>query len=275
MVKTFYTYLKHDKYGNERLRLILIPHCPTTAHSLLCRVGQNIGLNGIKNSHRFTHASAREMFNLLKDAKMTTASTQHYCQKVSSACDICAQSGRPYPKKKISITHVNEAFNQSLQVDFLVVYVNGKKYFVLNIIFVGASHGERCLPENRSASYMIRSLEREWIYHHGAPRFFSSDPEFCNQHLNSFLKCHDIELQTRPSRSSHKNCKVERNNGIFKSVFNKNAVESTTTDVDLLVKRASFVTNLFHGNSILSSSQLARGYSPSVICIPARLVPKK
>lgn len=128
--KTFYTYLKHDNGGYERLYLELVSHCKTTTHSLLARTGRNIELNGIKKIHRFTHASAKEMFNLLKDAKMTTALTQNYCKKISSACDICAQSGRPHPRKKISITHVNEAFNQSLQVDFLVVYLNEK-----NILF--------------------------------------------------------------------------------------------------------------------------------------------
>lgn len=138
---------------------------------------------------------------------------------------------------------------------------------------MGTSYGERSVAENRSSNFIIRSLEREWIYHHGAPQFFSSDPEFCNQQLNSFLKSHNIELEVRPSRSSHKNGKVERNNGIFKTVFIKVAAESKLTDIDILVKRASFITNLLHGNSILSSFQLARGYSPSVLCIPAKVVP--
>lgn len=72
-----------------------------------------------------------------------------------------------------------------------------------------------------------------------------------------FLTSHKIELELRPSRSSHKNGKVERNNEIFKLIFNKLANETKVDDIEVMIKRASFLTNLFNGNSILSSFELA------------------
>lgn len=121
------------------------------------------------------------MFRLLSDARLTRHDTKFLCQKVFDACDICAQSGVPLPKKKISVTHVNEAFNQSVQTDFLVVYVGKVKQYVLNIVCMGTGYEERSAVANRSAQTMIAKLECEWLYHPGSLSYFSSDPEFCNK----------------------------------------------------------------------------------------------
>lgn len=271
--KTFFTYLQHDDHGNARLRLELVPHKRTTRKLLLAIKGRNVELNAIKKLHRFTHASASEMNQLLEDANVSDHATMELCRKVFKACDVCAQTGRPSAKKKISISHVNEAFNQSIEADFLVAYIKGEKYIILNIICMGTNYGERVIVKNRSAGIMVSALESEWLYHHGAPRYFASDPEFCNTQMNSFLSAHQVELQCRPSRSSHKNGKVERNNGIFKNILERLSKEKTVANEHLLVKRASFLTNMFHGSSLVSSFQLARGYSPSLLCIPAKIVP--
>lgn len=40
-----------------------------------------------------------------------------------------------------------------------------------------------------------------------------------------------------------------------------------------LIQCASSFSNMFHGNSTLSSFELARGYSPSKLCVPSSVVP--
>lgn len=87
------------------------------------------------------------MMSLLNDAGISSSKTKDLHEKVSRACDICAQTGRPVPKKKISLTHVNQAFNESLQADFLVVYLGDRKYFVLNIICMGTKYCKRATSE--------------------------------------------------------------------------------------------------------------------------------
>lgn len=54
---------------------------------------------------------------------------------------------------------------------------------------------------------------------------------------------------------------VERNNEIFRTGLKKPDRDSCFTSADLLVSKASFLTNVFHRLQILSSFQLSRGYS--------------
>lgn len=273
--RVFFTYIAADDDTNERLRVDLVPHRESTMTSLLgtTKHGLRIDKNAIKKIHRFTHASADEMKSILKDADKLSPELSDACDMICNACDICASTGRPAHRKKVSISHVNEAFNQSMQADFLVVYVSQDKYEVLNMIDAGTNYGERVIVQKRDAQEMAAKLETEWIYHHGAPRTFSADPEFTRPALRKILKSHGIDIQERPSCSSSKNGKVERNNGLFKQIFDRISHEQTTASPQTLVARASFLCNIFHGSSILSSFQLARGYSPSLLGIPHSHVP--
>lgn len=266
--RTFYTYLSQDEGNNDRLRLNLIAHKNSTYKSLLGRKGKHIDANAIKKIHRFTHATAKEMKSILTDAGIQDKHIHDICDRVYDSCDICASSGTPSHKKKISLNNVNRAFNDSIQADFVTVYIKGEKFEVLNVIDTGTNYGERVIVPAKNAQIMMNKIEEEWIYHHGAPKFFSADPEFCRSNMQKFLHSHSIELQARPSRSSSKNGKVERNNGLFKNILSRITKETTRASSNTLVARASFLTNMFHGNSILSSFQLARGYSPSILGIP-------
>lgn len=78
--------------------------------------------------HRFLHAPKSDMRKLLADAavydeRITTAYDKFY-----DACDVCASSCRLRMKRKISITHVNQTFNQGLQIDLTVGYLKGDKF---------------------------------------------------------------------------------------------------------------------------------------------------
>lgn len=150
---------------------------------------------------------------------MSSKENEEACEKVFQSCEICVSSGRPCNSKKISLSHINEDFNEELQADFMVVYIKEKKYFVLNIVDVGRRYGERMIAESRGAAHLMEMMETEWTYHHGAPKRFGADPEFCKRFFEIFLKGHGIELKPRPARASYKNGRLERNNGVFKAVL--------------------------------------------------------
>lgn len=270
--RSFYTYIAKDGDGNDRIWFEIVPNMGTTSASLM---GNTVGrreVGMVKKVHRLTHATSEEMKRLFKDARMGNRKVCEACDKVYEACDICTSSGRPHNSKKISLTHVNEGFNEEVQADYTVVYIKGEKYFVLNIVDAGTRYGERAIANSRDAATMMQMMETEWLYHHGAPKYFSADPEFCKPVFERFLAGHEITLRPRPSRSSHKNGRVERNNGVFKSVLSRLSKEQTNASPWTLVSRASFMTNLFHGSSILSAFQMARGYTPSVLGIPSTVV---
>lgn len=51
--------------------------------------------------------------------------TKYACEQVHNSCAICAASGRP-ADRKISITHVNAAFNDEIQGEYLYKIIRGK-----------------------------------------------------------------------------------------------------------------------------------------------------
>lgn len=103
---------------------------------------------------------------------------------------------------------------------------------------------------------------------------FSANPEFCRPFTQTFFDAHGIKMAERPSRSSHKNGAAESNNGTFNPVLNNMSRETTAATPATVVAKASLVTNLLHGSFTLNPSQLARGYSTSVLCIPSSNVPE-
>lgn len=270
----FHTYLDKDINGNLRTWVEIAHHPKLSVNSLMSSVDKHRTLNIVKKLHRFSHASSSDMACLLESAGYKDNNLKDICERVYNSCDICASSGRPSHMRKISVSHVNEAFNEELQADFLVAYIRGERVDILNMVDTGTGYGERMIVPSRNAGVMKNMMETRWFCAHGAPKRFSADPEFCVPVLKSFLNAHNIHLADRPARSSNKNGIVERNNGIFKLVLSKIAKEKTDAHPQTLTARASLLTNLIHGSGVLSAFELAKGYTPSILGIPARHIPE-
>lgn len=155
---------------------------------------------------------------LLADAGVMTIELSEAFDIVNQSCAVCAATGRPAAHKKTSLTHINKSFNQSTQADFVIIYLKGKKFEVLNIIEAATRYGERTIEFYRTAKQVTEIFERTWFCEHGAPMTFSADPELCLTVLNYFLDKYGIIKRERPSSSSHNNGRIERNNGVFKSI---------------------------------------------------------
>lgn len=271
-VYTMYTYIAKDLTGNMRLRLEIVPHEMSSISTLMTTTDKRRELNMAKRIHRFGHASAGDMIAMMKNTGYNRKKIKDACDKVYAACAICTASGRPSDRKKISTTHVNAAFNDELQADFMYVNIREKKHEILNMIDVGTRYGERTITESRTAEEVQKKFESCWFYRHGAPNNFSADHELCRPVLQRFLSRHAIKLNPRPSRSSNKVGRIERNNGVFRSVIDKLQKSDTKANPHTLVARASFFTNLIHGSKLMNSFQLARGYAPSILGIPRQVV---
>lgn len=51
--------------------------------------------------------------------------------------------------------------------------------------------------------------------------------------------------------------------------------ENRSANDGILVARTSMVTNMIHGSSIIRAFQLARGFYPSILGLPATTIPKQ
>lgn len=141
----------------------------------------------------------------------------------------------------MSIAHVNEAFNQGVQADYMIVYIYAVKFQVLNIIVVGNQYPECSISPALDASSMTELPENICIYNHGALRGFSTDTEICRTIIDRLPNKHIIELEQRSSRSSHKSGGVERNNGVFNKAIKKLVKADPESSASLLIARAPFL----------------------------------
>lgn len=270
--RILFTYLVPD---DNRLRLDIVPHPRSATRTLLGNIhttAKRTPLAFCKRVHRYTHATPDEIRRLCKDANMMTDELEQAIVKVFTACEICTKNGRPKPSRKVSLTHVNEEFNQELQMDFFYSEIKGKRRTVMNITDTGTAFTELSIADDRTMKTIIRTIESIWIHSHGAPVAVSADDEYNRAPLKNYLSAHGIEFKPRPDRRHNKLGIVERKNGTVKTILRKLDDEISDADATTIVSRAAFLSNMFSGNRILSSFELVRGYSLAVIGIPKTMV---
>lgn len=77
---------------------------------------------------------------------------------VSDQCTTCAHTVPPKPSVKLSLSHVNEAFNQEIQADFLFLLVKYSIYQILHFVNVGTAYSEAKIVHDRKASTLVTGL---------------------------------------------------------------------------------------------------------------------
>ena len=202
--RTFNTYItRHsDKHGNRRQHMAIVPEpgiCVTSIMSRLNLRTRRAPLVFAKQVHRLTHAVPDDIKSLCKDAGILNPRLSQAIDLVDDSCGICVQNGRPLPSRKISLTHVNQAFNQEVQVDFTYEHVRGTLRTILVITDCGTGYTETTIVTRRNIDTIIRCLEHIWFTRHGAPEIFSADDEYNRRQLQGFLSVHNIKYKAKPA----------------------------------------------------------------------------
>lgn len=176
--RIFNTYISTDASGNDRLRISLVPGTTAQVASLLSKRMHKLNRNAVKKLHRVTHATYDEMIQLLSDANVLTDKLSRLFEQVYNSCNICASTGRPNDKKKISVAHVNEALNIAIAAEFLVARIRIERYHNVNIIDMETNYGKRSIVPKHGADNMRENPETLRRYPHGAPSSFCEFPGF-------------------------------------------------------------------------------------------------
>lgn len=274
---SLHTYITQEEAlgGTKRLRVEIAPHATSTVATLMSNInllGKRTPLAFSKKIHRFTHAPPDEIKCICKNAGILNKELSNAIDKVDAACEVCARNGRPAYIRKVSLTYVNAAFNQELQIDFTHCDIGGVRYTLLNMTDRGTSWSEMRIVQNQNMKTMKICVEQDWICVHGAPNAVSGDDAYDKAEFRGFLKQHHIAYKPRPARRHNKLGSVERKNGTIKAIIRKLDSDLTDADAETIVARAVFLSNLFSGSRKLSSFQLVKGYTPSVLGIPSSRV---
>lgn len=148
----------------------VVPNVYTSTDILMSTAHTRLELNIAKRLHRSGHATVDGMKTIMSRTGLEKSKIGQVCEKVYDASPICAGTGRPAMRRKISTLHINEAFNEELQVGFLYVVIHGGKHEVLNWVNVGTRYGERLLTGAYSNAEIRNGFEMHWFYRHRAPR---------------------------------------------------------------------------------------------------------
>lgn len=120
--RTFATYTASDQQYNKRARLPALAQYRYTVISFSMNIhGQESHI--VKKLHRVTHASKHNMMELFRDAGSENQKLFDRYDSVYNSRDICASTGRPKNKVKVSLKYVNKDFNQCIRADSTITYI--------------------------------------------------------------------------------------------------------------------------------------------------------
>lgn len=91
------------------------------------------------------------------------------------ACEICTRSVIPTASIKISLNHVNQGFNDDVQIYFTYVYERDSKRVALHMVDAGTAQSKTQTFDDRSMKTTIKAIENTWLNVHGAPNCLSTD----------------------------------------------------------------------------------------------------
>lgn len=270
---SLFTYVDYDnaQHRTQRLRAEIIPHARSTVTTLMANInslGSRRPLAFSKKLHRFTHAPADEIKGLCRTAGILDDDLSRAIDIVDKECEVCAKNGRPASIRKISLTYVNAAFNLEVQVDFTHCTIRGDKHTLINMTDRGTGWSVMKIVDRQNIETMKRSIECDWFCMHGAPDTLSADDAYDKPEFHQFLKQHGINYKPRPARRHNKLGAVERKNKTIKAIIHRLDCEVTNANAETIIARAVFLSNLFSGSRKLSSFQLAKGYTPSLLGVP-------
>ena len=202
--RILYTYLVPS---DSRPRLDVAPHprsCVGTLPGNPRTTVKRTPLALCKRVHRYTHASKADMKALCRDARILNPEMKKAIEAVCDACEIYAKNGHPKASRKVSPTHVNEAFNEELQIYFFFENARQAQRAVMNRTGTGTAYSEVAVVENRNMATIIKAIENVWIYRHGAPKAVSADDEYNRRPLRTYLETHDVLFRPPPTRRHNK-----------------------------------------------------------------------
>lgn len=269
---SLFTYVSCEDASSrtQRLRIEIIPHARSSVTTLMANIntlGTRKPLALSKKLHRFTHAPAGEIKSMCRTAGILNGDLSRAIDIVDRECEVCAKNGRPASIRKISLTYVNAAFNLEVQIDFMHCKLRGAKRTLINMTDRGTAWSEMKIVDRQNIATMKQSVECDWIYAHGAPGALSADDAYDKPEFHQFLKQHNIQYRPRPARRHNKLGAVERKNRTIKAIIQRLDSEITNANADTIIARAVFLSNMFSGSRKLSSFQLTKGYTPSLLGI--------
>lgn len=231
-----------------------------------------------KRLHGYSHLHLDDMIEICRRARSLTPSLRRHLTETFEKCTSCKSTGRTGISRKISFRKILSKFNDHIQMDFFFI-PEVHKGPILHIVDVHSGYSCAVPVPDRDMERAALNLELHWINHHGCPNIISGDPEFFNEKFQRALKYFGIKHRPLPARRHNKLGVVERKNSVVRGIAQRlrkdsdyfatvrQQVPNNGSPTEIL-SRASFLANIILGSKLLSSFEMARGYSPAILGLP-------
>lgn len=184
------------------------------------------------------------------------------------------KSGQPAPSKNLSVHHVNQTFNQEVQLDYKYRNIRDTKHVLLHIVDGGTAYSETIIAQDRRMETATMKIEEIWLNRNCVPKMMSSEDEFVatnKKKLGDFLGSRDITFKLRTVRRQKKLRIEKRKHGTMDKVLERLHYERTKASDKLILSRSTFLNKVFSHIHILSSFELVKCFIPSILGMKAQL----
>ena len=126
---------------------------------------------------------------------------------------------------------------------------------------------------SRELDEAVRVVETEWYSICGPPLTASTDPEFAKDPFLPFLKDYEVKFEARAAQRRNKIGIVESKNNTLRTLTRRlvkdagyfKTTRGYVTTTREILSRKVFLANIFYGDKRLSSLEMVRGYTPSLV----------
>ena len=178
-------------------------------------------------------------------------------------CTNCKATSDPKPARKVSLSTLNRSFNDKICIDHMFLGDNA----VIHMMDSTVRYSVGMIVPDTSMQHAICALESQWISQFWMPGGVIFDQAFDNSMFRSYLNKCDIEPIALPPRRHNKNF-LESKHKILRDIYIRlkhcNDIGNFVTE-DIIIQQTFRISNDLYGNDVMSSHEIAKGYSRPVM----------
>lgn len=205
------------------------------------------------------HASFSDIKTLLERNNIWSDEVMKYVSRTMESCTRCLHTSEPKQARKVSIRSLNRSFNMVVCIDHL--HLGNMRVF--HLMDAATRYSAGAVVQDTSMVLAIEVMEGHWISQFWEPEEVQFDQAFDNTPFKDYLKMYGINPRPVPARRHNKNV-IESKHKIMRDIFLKLSFEKPEELGALFVQQAIRITNDLYGNDIMSSNELAKGYTRPV-----------
>jgi len=213
------------------------------------------------HKHVCGHASFSDIRTLLKRNELWNQEIEKYVVQVIDVCTNCSHTSQPSANRKVSLSSLSRSFNELVCIDH--VHLNEMR--VIHMMDATTRYSVGAVVPDTSMKNAIINFESLWISPFWEPKAVQFDQAFDNSIFKNYLLKHDIEGRPIPARRHNKNV-LESKHRVIRDVFLR-LMEDNDGDInenappELIVQESLRICNDLYGNDVMSSHELAKGYT--------------